>query len=394
MAPHLSCEFNRVQCKALCDIGAQVSVLSAKIYDKVQDHNLDLAPTSTKLIMGYGRTIRPLGIACNINVIISGKCIPTDFFVIDAYHSNLDHIILGRPFLKLVDVMLDARKGKVTINLNGKMYTYNFLRYSKHPSPFLLEDEEVEEVGSLCFVETLRDPLQRAMENQPNYQQHEELEEATMGLEPQDGSVEEEKFEDIGDIKLEEPQVLEVDLKPLPKGLNYEFLGPDKTYPVIVSDELSPEENEKLLNLLKKHRKVIGYSINDLKGLSPAFSTHRIPMEDQCKPVVGHQRRLTHAMREVVKKEVIKLLDVGIIYPVPHSEWVSPVHCVSKKGGLTVVKNEKNELIPQRTVTGWRMCIDYRKINKATKKDHFPLPFIDEMLKRLSNHAYFCFLDG
>jgi hypothetical protein len=98
-------------------------------------------------------------------------------------------------------------------------------------------------------------------------------------------------------------------------------------------------------------------------------------------------------MREVVKKEVIKLLDAGIIYPVPHSEWVSLVHCVPKKGGLTVVKNEKNELIPQRTVTGWRMCIDYRKLNKATKKDHFPLPFIDEMLERLANHAYFCFLD-
>jgi hypothetical protein len=76
-------------------------------------------------------------------------------------------------------------------------------------------------------------------------------------------------------------------------------------------------------------------------------------MEDQCKPIVDHQRRLTHAMREVVKKEVIKLLDAGIIYPVLQSEWVSPVHCVPKKGGLTVVKNEKIELIPQRTVTRW-----------------------------------------
>jgi hypothetical protein len=163
IAPHLSFKINGAQCKALCDIGAQVSVLSSKIYDKVQDHNLDLAPTSTKLIMGDGRTIRPLGIACNMNVNISRKCIPTDFFVIDAYHSNHDHIILGRPFLKLVDVVLDARKGKVTINLNGKKYTYNFHRVSKHPSPFPPEDE-VEEVDSLCFVETLRDQLQRAME--------------------------------------------------------------------------------------------------------------------------------------------------------------------------------------------------------------------------------------
>jgi hypothetical protein len=102
------------------------------------------------------------------------------------------------------------------------------------------------------------------MENQVNDRQGEELEEATKGLEQQDESVVEEKFEDIGEIEPEEPQVPEVDLKPLPKGLKYDFVVPDKTYPVIVSDELSLEENEKLLNLLKKHRKVIGYSINDL----------------------------------------------------------------------------------------------------------------------------------
>jgi hypothetical protein len=100
-----------------------------------------------------------------MNVIISRKCIPTDFFVIDAYHSNHDHIILGRPLLKLVDAVLDAGKGKVIMNLNGKKYTYNFLRVSKHPSPFPPEDEEVEEVDSLCFVKTLRDLLQRVMIN-------------------------------------------------------------------------------------------------------------------------------------------------------------------------------------------------------------------------------------
>jgi hypothetical protein len=99
------------------------------------------------------------------------------------------------------------------MNLNGKKYTYNFLRISKHPSPFFPEDEEVEEVDSPYFVETLRDPLQRAMKNQAIDQQDEELEEATKGLEPQDGSMKEEKFEDIGEIKPEEPQVPEVDLK-------------------------------------------------------------------------------------------------------------------------------------------------------------------------------------
>jgi hypothetical protein len=103
-------------------------------------------------------------------------------------------------------------------------------------------------------------------------------------------------------------------------------------YPVIVSDDLSLEEMDKLLNLLRKHKKVIRYMISDLKGISPAFCTHRIPLEEQYKPVVEPQRRLSHAMREVVKKEVIKLLDAGIIYPIQHSEWVRPVHCVPKKG--------------------------------------------------------------
>jgi hypothetical protein len=91
---------------------------------------------------------------------------------------------------------------------------------------------------------------------------------------------------------------------------------------------------------------------------------------------------------------VLKQLQAGIIYPIYDNEWVSPIQVVPKKGGTTVIRNEKNELIPQRTVTGWRMCINYRKLNKATQKDHFPLPFIDEMLQRLANHSFFCYLDG
>jgi hypothetical protein len=95
-----------------------------------------------------------------------------------------------------------------------------------------------------------------------------------------------------------------------------------------------------------------------------------------------------------IKKDVLKLLHTKIIYPVSHSEWVSPIQVRPKKGGMTVVENEKNELIPQRIVTRWWMCIDYQKLNKATKKDHFPLPYIDEMLERLTKHSFFCFLDG
>ncbi|GJU73478.1 reverse transcriptase domain-containing protein [Tanacetum coccineum] len=99
-------------------------------------------------------------------------------------------------------------------------------------------------------------------------------------------------------------------------------------------------------------------------------------------------------MQEVVKKEIMKLLDTGIIYPITDSPWVSPIHYVPKKGGITVVTNENDELVLIRTITGWRVCIDYRKLNEATAKDHFPLLFMDQMLERLAGNKYFCFLDG
>ena len=99
-------------------------------------------------------------------------------------------------------------------------------------------------------------------------------------------------------------------------------------------------------------------------------------------------------MKEVVRTEILKLLEAGIIYPIADSRWVSLVHCVPKKGGITVVPNDKDELIPQRIITGYRMVIDFRKLNKAARKDHYPLPFIDQMLERLSKHTHFCFLDG
>ncbi|GJY64007.1 reverse transcriptase domain-containing protein [Tanacetum coccineum] len=117
-------------------------------------------------------------------------------------------------------------------------------------------------------------------------------------------------------------------------------------------------------------------------------------MEDDFKPAVQHQRRVNLKFYEVIKKEVIKLLNARLIYPISDSPWVSPVHCVPKKGGMTVVENEDNELIPTRLVMRWRGCIDYRKLNDATCKDHFPLRFMDQMLEHLVGNEYYCFLDG
>nr|GEY59513.1 reverse transcriptase domain-containing protein [Tanacetum cinerariifolium] len=163
---------------------------------------------------------------------------------------------------------------------------------------------------------------------------------------------------------IEEPSELE--LKELPSHLEYAYLE--------VIDKLP--------------------KITDIKGIEPRFYTHKILMEDNYKPAVQSQRRVNPKIHKVIKKEVIKLLDAGMIYPISDSPWVSPIHCVPKKGGIIVVENENNELIPTRLVTGWRVYIDYRKLNDATRKDHFPLPFMDQMLERLAGNEFYCFLDG
>jgi hypothetical protein len=165
-------------------------------------------------------------------------------------------------------------------------------------------------------------------------------------------------------------------------------------YHVIISANLSAEEEEKLLEVLKAHRAAIGYSLDDLKGISLTLCMHKINLEEDAKPVMDFQHRLHPRMKEVVRKEVIKLLEAGIIYPITDSKWASPVHCVPKKGGMTVVPNDEDELVAQRTVVGYRMCIDFRNINKATHKDPYPLLFIDQMQERLSKHSHFCYLDG
>lgn len=121
---------------------------------------------------------------------------------------------------------------------------------------------------------------------------------------------------------------------------------------------------------------------------------HRIVLEDGAKDVVQAQRRLDQTLKEVVMKEMFKLNDASIIYMVPNSTWVSPIHVVSKKTRMTMTKNDKGEMVPTGVQNKWRMCIDYRKLNEVTKKDHFPIPFSDQKIKRLARKPFFCFLDG
>nr|GFB31742.1 reverse transcriptase domain-containing protein [Tanacetum cinerariifolium] len=213
--------------------------------------------------------------------------------------------------------------------------------------------------------------------------------------------------------------------------LEYAFLEGDGKLPVIIAKELRSEEKAALIKVLKSHKRAITWKLSDIQGINSEFYTHKILIEEDYKPAVQHQRRVNPKIHDVIKKEVEKLLDAGLIYSIsdspwvsPHqrrvnpkihdvikkeveklldagliysisdSPWVSPVHCVPKKGGFTVVENEENELIPTRLVTGWWVCIDYRKLNEATRKDHFPLPFMDQMLERLAGNKYYCFLDG
>jgi hypothetical protein len=146
--------------------------------------------------------------------------------------------------------------------------------------------------------------------------------------------------------------------------------------------------------VLKEHKEAIGWTVVDLKGIDPSICMHRIHLEEGARPSRVAQRRLNPNMKEVVMKEVVKLLDAGIIYPISDSKWISPTQVVPKKSGLTVIENAARELIPQRITTGWHVCIDYRKLNSHTRKDHFPLPFIDQILEHLVGQSYYCFLDG
>ncbi|RDX77899.1 Retrovirus-related Pol polyprotein from transposon 17.6, partial [Mucuna pruriens] len=142
------------------------------------------------------------------------------------------------------------------------------------------------------------------------------------------------------------------------------------------SRPVGSEQEDKLLNVLRQHKKAIGWKLSDLLAIRQ------------------QQRRLNPTILDVVKKEVTKLLAAGIIYPISDSQWVSLVQVVPKKFGMTVMKNQQDELVPMQIQNSWRVCIDYRRLNQATSKDHFPLPFIDQVLEKLSRKSHYIFLDG
>ena len=140
-------------------------------------------------------------------------------------------------------------------------------------------------------------------------------------------------------------------LKELPKHLKYAFLGAEKAQPVIIAADLTKENEQKLIRILKKYKEAIARSVEDLKEISPSICMHKILLEENAKTSIEHQRRLNPVMKEVVRNEVLKWLNTRFIYAIVDNPWVSPVHVVPKNGGFMVIRNEKNELIPTRTVT-------------------------------------------
>ncbi|KAG7529568.1 Retrotransposon gag domain [Arabidopsis suecica] len=376
--------------KCLCDLGASVSLMPLSVakrlgFSKYKSCNISLILAD--------RSIRiPHGLLEDLPVMIGRVEVPTDFMVLEMNEEPKDPLIFGRPFLATAGAIIDVKKGKIDLNLGKDLkMTFDITNTMKKPAiegKKLLDmhkeaenPEEYEDLVGKVKKEDILDHVTRQTVH-PVYST-----EILDHVLPSDGSV-------IASDDWSELKAPKVDLKLLPKGLRYAFLGQNSTYPVIVIDELNTDQVNLLLTELRKYRRAIGYSLDDIKGISPNLCTHGIHLEIESYSSIEPQRRLNPNLKEVVKKEILKLLDAGIIYPISDSTWVSPFHCVPKKGGMTVIKNSKDELIPTRTITGHRMCIEYRKLNAASRKDHFPLPFIDQMLERLANHPYYCFLDG
>nr|GEU64037.1 putative reverse transcriptase domain-containing protein [Tanacetum cinerariifolium] len=131
----------------------------------------------------------------------------------------------------------------------------------------------------------------------------------------------------------------------------YAYLYNNKNFLIIISSKVSEKEKGLLLQVLEKRKGAIAWKMSDIKGISSSFCTHKILMEEDFKPVIQFQMRLNPKVQDVVKNEIVKLLDSGLIYPISNSPCVNPIHVVMKKGGMIVVLNDNNELIRPRTVT-------------------------------------------
>ncbi|GJY30499.1 reverse transcriptase domain-containing protein [Tanacetum coccineum] len=425
----IPCEFTGITtCNALADLGASINLMPYSVW---KDLALpELTPTCMTLELADRSITEPIGIAKDVRLMVGKFQFPADFVVVD-FEPDQSPLIRGRCFLKTSHALIDVYEGEITLRVGKEAITFNLDQTLKYTADYnhmtvnkidvidMACDEYSQEVLGFSNVIASGNPtpyfepiVSTASPNLTPFGDSDFLlmEEADSFLaledDPTSSEVDPTYQDPEGDILLleailntktvessvDEPP--EVELKELPPHLEYAFLEGDDKLPVIIAKDLKDEEKAALLKVLKSHKRAIAWKLSDIKGVSPEFCTHKILMEEDYEPSVQSQRRVNPKIHDVIKKEVEKLLDAGLIYPISDSPWVSPVHCVPKKGGITVITNDENELIPTRLVTGWRVCIDYRKLNEATRKDHFPLPFMDQMLERLAGNQYYCFLDG
>ncbi|KAJ9539035.1 hypothetical protein OSB04_031768 [Centaurea solstitialis] len=319
--------------KALCDLGGRY---------KSHASSLEIGearPTTISIQLADKSLVWPKGKIEDVLDQVDKFIFPADIIILDCEVDADIPIILGRPFLATGRTLIDVQKGE-------------------YPG----EREEcstLSRIESFCQDRSIGEILGMTMSDSEKEDEFENLEPPLVNVVFE---VLENKDRKTLVPSLEVPPDLE--LKQLPSHL--------KRTRQITSHyfiHFRGRPRNQLIQVLKQHIKAIRWTIADLKGI-----------KDTNFNSVEPQRRLNPVMKEVVKKEILKWLDAGIIYPIASSSCVSPVQCVPKKGGVTVITNDKNELIPTRTVTGWRICMDYRRLNKATQKDHFPLPFIDQIV--------------
>ncbi|GJV28299.1 reverse transcriptase domain-containing protein [Tanacetum coccineum] len=383
----IPCDFPEMdECLALADLGASINLMPLSVWEKLNLPDL----TKTRMILELAdRTIStPTGIAEDVFVKVGTFFFPADFVVVDYIADPRVPLILGRPFLRTARALIDVNRvdvidvaceefaqevlGFSNISKSGNPTpTLEPILYTSPPSltPFEGGDFILEEIEACLTSKSIPPGIDDA-----DFDPKEDILTLERLLNSDPSSTlppEEQRFEELKTIEPSSDELLRLS---------------SKTYHLILN-----EDKTALLKVLSSHKRAIAWKISDIKGIDSKFCTHNILMEDNVKPTVQHQRRVNPKIHEVIKKEVIKLLDAVLIYPISDSLWVSPVHCIPKKGGITVIENDDNELIPTRLVTGWFLGLHS---NDATRKDHFPLSFMDQMLERLARNEYYCFLDG
>ncbi|KAM1635051.1 hypothetical protein ACFXTN_011916 [Malus domestica] len=380
----------RMSTKEVVKVGENVSaILQRKLPPKCKDPGSFTIPCVIGELKNDGVIIQladrsnayPKGVLEDVLVQVNHLIFPADFYILEMDES--DHtpslpILLGRPFMKTARTNIDVFNGTLTMEFDGEDHFD------------ILKDDALELViaqgKNMKNIETATKETHGMHEDSivvPPCEDIIEMVAALESLPSQTGKFLDPILSSVLANKML-PSVVQLptlELKPLPSHFRYVFLGEDETMPVIISSSLTAQEESKLVRVLKEYKTAIGWTLADIKGISPTMCMHRILLDEGSKTSREAQRRLNPPMMEVVKQEIIKLLDCGVVCPISDNRWVSPVQCVPKKSGVTVVANAENELVHQRIQTGWRVCIDYRKLNATTRKDHFLLPFIDQMLE-------------